>query len=276
MSEQRSVAFIVSGREIYDRDVENIQEVTRLCSGLSLSELAHTVCEHLNWTTASGRHKLKASEKLLAQLATAGMIELPTKHLRPKSKQKISWTKVTDPGAERTGKLSNLGAVNLEIASRRSDKDLWNEYVDRYHMLGFKKPFGCRLRYFIFCESGPLGCILLAGAAKSMGIRDKWIGWSDENRLKNLPWIVNNTRYLIFPWINVKHLASHVLGQLARRVRDDWYERFGYRPLLLETFVDPAHYQGTCYLAAGWSHLGNTTGEGLRRPGPRASAFRSF
>jgi len=134
-------------------------------------------------------------------------------------------------------------------------------------MLGFKKPFGCRLRYFIFCESGPLGCILLAGAAKSMGIRDKWIGWSDENRLKNLPWIVNNTRYLIFPWINVKHLASHVLGQLARRVRDDWYERFGYRPLLLETFVDPAHYQGTCYLAAGWSHLGNTTGEGLRRPG---------
>ena len=89
MSEQRSVAFVVCGREIYNTEVENIQEVTRLCCGLSLSELAHTVCEHLSWTTASGRHKLKASEKLLLQLASAGMIALPTKQLQPKSKQKI-------------------------------------------------------------------------------------------------------------------------------------------------------------------------------------------
>jgi len=266
MSEQRSEAFVVCGREIYSRDVENIQEVTRLCSGLSLSELAHTVCEHLSWTTASGRHKLKASEKLLLKLAAAGMIELPTKQLQPKPKQKVSWTKATDSRAEISGKLSVLGA-GLEIASQRSDKNLWNEYVDRYHMLGVKKPFGCRLRYFIVCDSGPLGCILLAGAAKSMSVRDNWIGWSDETRLKNLPWIVNNTRMLIFPWVRVKHLASHVLGQLKRRVREDWLEHFGYRPLMLETFVDPAHFDGTSYRAAGWHYLGNTTGEGLRRSG---------
>ena len=267
MSEQRNVAFVVCGREICNREVENIREVTRLCYGLSLSELAHTVCEHLSWTTASGRHKLKASEKLLEQLAAVGMIELPTKQLQPKSKQKISWTKATDPRAEISGELSVLGAVNLEIASRRSDKDLWNEYVDRYHMLGFKKPFGCRLRYFIVSERGPLGCILLAGAAKSMGVRDNWIGWSDETRLRNLPWIVNNTRQLIFPWVNVPNLASHVLGQLKRRVREDWHEYFGYRPLMLETFVDPSHFDGTSYRAAGWICLGTTTGEGLRRPG---------
>lgn len=267
MSEQRSAAFVICGREIYSGDVENIQEVTRLCSGLSLSELARTVCEHLSWTTASGRHKLKASQKLLEQLAAAGMIELPTKQVQQKSKQKISWTKATDPRAEVSGELSVLGAVSLEIAAGGSDKNLWNEYVDRYHMLGFKKPFGCRLRYFIVCQSGPLGCILLAGAAKSMGVRDNWIGWSDKTRLKNLPWIVNNTRQLIFPWVRVKHLASHALGQLARRVRDDWHEHFGYCPLMLETFVDPAHFDGTSYRAAGWTYLGETTGEGLRRPG---------
>ncbi len=267
MSGQRNVAFVVCGREIYSGDVENIQEVTRLCCGLSLTELARTVCEHLSWTTASGRHKLKASEKLLTQLAAEGMIELPTKQLQPKSKQKIPWTKATEPRAEISGELSVLGAVDLEIASRRGEKNLWNEYVDRYHLLGFKKPFGCRLRYFIVCESGPLGCILLAGAAKSIGVRDKWIGWSNETHLKNLSWIVNNTRYLIFPWVKVRHLASHALGQLAKRVREDWYEHFGYRPLMLESFVDPAHYRGTCYRAAGWTYLGDTTGEGLRRPG---------
>lgn len=267
MSGKGEVAFVVSGREIYSRDIENIQEVTRLCSGLSLSELAHTVCEHLSWTTASGRHKLKASAKLLEQLATEGMIELPTKQLQPKPKQKISWTKATESRAEIFGELSILGAVKLEIISGRDEKNLWNEYVDRYHMLGFKKPFGCRLRYFIVCQRGPIGCILLSGAAKSMGVRDNWIGWSDERRLKNLSWIVNNTRYLIFPWVKVRHLASHALGQLAKRVREDWFDHFGYRPLMLETFVDPAHFDGTSYRAAGWTYLGETTGEGLRRPG---------
>lgn len=108
---------------------------------------------------------------------------------------------------------------------------------------------------------------MLAGSAKSMGVRDKWIGWSDAVRLKNLPWIVNNTRMLIFSWVKVPNLASHVLGQLKRRVREDWHEYFGYRPLMLETFVDPAHFDGTSYRAAGWICLGATTGEGLRRPG---------
>ena len=262
-----SAGLVLCGREINARDIKNIKEVVRLCAGLSQEELAHTICEHLSLVTASGRHKMKACLRLLEKLDDLGELHLPAKRVLQPRKNDIYWTTKTTPRSEMKGELSDVGKVELVVVSGKSKKALWNEYVDRYHMLGFKKPFGCRLRYFILCESGPLGCILLAGAAKSIGIRDKWIGWSDETRLRNLPWIVNNTRYLIFPWINVRHLASHVLGQLARRVRDDWDERFGYRPLLLETFVDPAYYQGTCYLAAGWSHLGNTTGEGLRRPG---------
>jgi hypothetical protein len=111
-----------------------------------------------------------------------------------------------------------------------------------------------------------LGCILLSGAAKVLRERDRWIGWSDRQRLANLPWVVNNSRFLIFPWVRVANLASHALGHLARRAAEDWEVRWGYRPLLLETFVDPAHFRGSCYRAAGWTLLGRTSGEGLVRP----------
>jgi hypothetical protein len=109
--------------------------------------------------------------------------------------------------------------------------------------------------------------VLLAGAAKAVERRDRWIGWSAQERQRHLPWVANNTRFLIFPWVQIRHLASHVLGQLRRRVREDWFERWGYRPVLLETFVDRQRYQGTCYRAAGWIELGETSGRGLPRPG---------
>ena len=267
MSEQKPGRVFTCGREINARDITNIKEVVRLCSGLSQEELAHTICEHLSFVTASGRHKMKACLRLLEKLDNFGEIQLPAKRIQKPKKSEIVWTSKTAPRSSISVELSEVGKIELAVVLDKRAKTLWNEYVDRYHMLGFKKPFGCRLRYFIVSKRGPLGCVLLAGAAKSMGVRDKWIGWSDETRLKNLPWIVNNTRYLIFPWVRVKHLASHVLGQLKKRVREDWFEHFGYRPLMLETFVDPSHFEGTSYRAAGWIYLGDTTGEGLRRPG---------
>lgn len=264
----RSDVLNISGREITGGEIAGIEEMLRLCLGLSREELSHTVCEHLGWVTASGRHKVKACLKLLEALEEKGLIALPAKQERRKIPKKgIPKTARTAPLSEIRSEMSDIGEVALKVVSDKSEKALWNEYVDRYHVLGYKKPFGCRLRYFIVSKHGELGCVLLSGAAKSMGVRDGWIGWSDKTRIMNLPWIVNNSRYLIFPWVQVKNLASHALGQLARQVRDDWQERFGYRPLLLETFVDPAHYRGTCYRAAGWTYLGQTTGEGLRRPG---------
>jgi len=144
---------------------------------------------------------------------------------------------------------------------------LWNEYVERFHPLGYKGAFGYRLRYFLRSGSQRLGCILLGGAAKAIAVRDCWIGWNEPARLRNLPWVVNNSRFLIFPHVRIPHLASQVLGQLARRVRADWQGRWGFAPLLMETFVDPSRYGGTCYRAAGWDLLGQTSGRGLARPG---------
>ena len=134
-----------------------------------------------------------------------------------------------------------------------------------YHYLGYHQPFGYTLRYFIESKQGRLGCALFSGAAKAMTARDRWIGWTEKQRLQNLAWIINNSRFLIFLWVRVKNLASHVLGQIKRQISGNWQEYWGYRPVLIETFVDPARYQGTCYKAANWQYVGMTTGPGLVR-----------
>lgn len=268
MAKPESPVFVHCGREITAGDVEHLKEVRGLCSGLSLDELALTICEHWGWVTASGGYKVQACRKLLAKLEAQGELTLPAKRgVGSPKHQRPEWTERTSPLPEITGPLAEVRPVSLELATDRRAKSLWNEYVDRYHYLGYHRPFGCRMRYWVVSERGLLGCVLLAGAAKSLGVRDGWIGWSEQQRLRNLPWVVNNTRFLLFPWVQVSHLASHVLGQLARRVRSDWKQRFGYEPVLMETFVDPKRYRGISYQAAGWTLLGSTTGEGLRRPG---------
>ncbi len=163
------------------------------------------------------------------------------------------------------GTVRDIAPIMLEAVTSKEAKQLWNEYVARYHYLGYKKPFGFRLRYFIACGHGLLGCVLFSGAAKSIGSRDRWIGWIEQQRLRNLAWVINNSRLLIFPWVRLLNLASHVLGQISRRIASDWNDLWGYRPILLETFVDPIHYEGVCYKAANWRYVGMTTGEGLVR-----------
>ena len=259
-------------REIFPEDIAYICTFTQRFSGLSRKELTCTLCEHLEWLTPAGRPKYTACATLLARLGEAGELRLPAiqvnnSHPGPRPSAPRRAGARTDPPAPFARSLSELEAVRLQLVSDRQEESLWNEYVERYHPLGYKKPFGYWARYFIESGTHRLGCILLNGAAKALTPRDRWIGWNDRQRLTNLPWVVNNSRYLIFPWIAVANLASHVLGQLARRVGEDWEVRWGYRPLLLETFVDPTHFQGSCYRAAGWALLGRTSGAGLVRPG---------
>ncbi len=272
MLRQENATWWQGDREIVAEDVAYIRTFVKRFPGLSRTELTCTLCEHLEWLTPAGRPKFEACSKLLARMEEAGELRLPSlrkdkSHPGPRSCAPRRPSARTDPPAPLERPLSELETVRLRLASDPEDERLWNEYVERYHPLGYKKPFGYWARYFIDSGAHRLGCILLSGAAKALGARERWIGWSDRQRLANLPWVVNNSRFLIFPWVEVANLASHVLGQLARRVGEDWEVRWGYRPLLLETFVDPAHFQGSCYRAAGWALLGRTTGEGLVRPG---------
>lgn len=258
------------GREITRQELEAARETVRLCSGLGRVELAETICEHWDWVTASGSHKVTACLSVLEELERKGELRLPARQKRggvARARGAVHTERTAPPDEALRGKLADVSSVQLEIVDGRDRTKLWNEYLDRHHYLGYSKPFGCTLRYFIVCDRGLLGCALVAGASKAIAARDEWIGWSKQRRQQNLPWVINNTRFLIFPWVKIRHLASHVLGQLARRVREDWLLRWGYEPLLMETFVDPAKFQATCYRAAGWIELGCTTGRGLRRKG---------
>jgi len=275
MLERGAEGVFQCGREITGQELDEIQETVGLFPKLSRTELAGTLCEHIGWMTASGSYKRDACLKLLEKLESEGFIRLPEKRkirIGGQRQKPISFTSRTEPQSDIACKLKELDSVRVEVVQDKASTGLWNEYVSRYHYLGYKKPFGTFLRYFILCDRGILGCILFAGAAKALGVRDKWIGWDDNERLKNLSWVINNTRFLIFEWVRVKNLASHVLGLVRRRIQETWEERWGYRPVLMETFVDPRLYHGSCYKASNWECLGKTTGEGLVRKGKKYTA----
>lgn len=267
MLKKKRGSILQSGREISRQELDEIQETVGIFPRLSRTELAATICEHLGWMTASGGYKIDACVKLLEKLESKGFVELPEKRQRLQGQQHIALTSKTEAQADIVGNLGDLGLVNVEVVKGKETTGLWNEYVSRYHYLGYKKPFGYVLRYFIVSEQGFLGCLMFAGASKALAARDRWIGWTQIQRLKNLAWVINNSRFLIFPWVQVKNLASHILGRVVRRVKEDWQERWGYSPVLAETFVDPQYYEGICYKAANWQYMGMTKGEGLVRKG---------
>ena len=267
MLKKKGQGITQCGREITVQEIEEIKETVRLCRKLSRQELVATIAENLQWYTASGTNKMDACLKLLEKLELQGFFQLPEKHTKSKYKVKktIAITEKTATQPEITCKLKDLHPVELEIVKGGDITALWKEYVSRYHYLGYYKPFGYTMKYFIKSKRGRLGCVLFSGASKSMGIRERWIGWTENQRLNNLAWVINNSRFVIFPWVKVKNLASHVLGQISRQIRVHWQKIWGYSPVLIETFVDPTHYQGTCYKAANWQCLGMTTGQGLVR-----------
>ena len=157
---------------------------------------------------------------------------------------------------------SECEPLELALVESAGESRRWREHIERYHYLGCRVPFGANLRYRVRNRDRDLACLLWTSPAWKMQARDAWIGWSDQQRKRNLQWIVNNGRFLILPWVQVKGLASKILALSARQVPHDWHTRYGYRPLLLETLVDPKRFRGTCYRAANWIHIGQTAGRG--------------
>jgi hypothetical protein len=261
--------IVQCGRQIKKEELVQIRETVETFCHLSRTELAHTVCEHLKWHTASGSNKVDACLKLLKTLEARGLIQLPAKadiSCRPRKQPPVN-NEVALSQEPVEGKLADIGPIELRVVIDQEEAAIFNEYLRCYHYLGYKRPFGCFLRYFIEAPGSILGCILFSGAAKSLKSRDQWIGWSTNERLRNQGFVVNNGRFLIFPWVRVKNLASHALGKVVRVLGPDWQQQWGYSPVLLETFVDPQYYDGTCYRAANFQYLGMTSGTGLVRQG---------
>ena len=257
--ELQSTTF--SGRRFTRKQIEEIQRITRRFSNLSLRESALTICECYNWLTPAGTYSIQSCLNALKELEKQGIVTLPAKQQQKKRVHKqIVWTDKTDEQTSICCMLDQLEPIKLHKVVEPKEIKCWNEFVDRYHYLGYKHPIGSNLRYYITDhQERKLGCLLFSFATCTLPCRDKYIGWETKSRKKHLRLVLNNNRFLIFPWVKVKHLASKSLSLATKQIAHDWEEVHGYRPVLLETFVDPTKYSGTCYRAANWQCIGTTT-----------------
>jgi len=261
----KNETILLFGRYFTEEDFWVVKETIRRFPKLSRQELTNTICENLEWFAPNGKYKVDACRKLLEKLEAEGQVILPEKRKsRSQPQQKVTPGKRTEAELEICGAVHDVAPLHLESIRSREDIRLWNEYVERYHYLGYKRPFGAHQRYFIVSHTlnRRLGCLLFSASAWALAERDAWIGWDQEARSQRLHLIVNNSRFLIFPWVRVKNLASKAMSLAARQVPIDWQERYGFEPVLLETFVDTTRYYGTCYKAANWILLGETAGRG--------------
>jgi Domain of unknown function (DUF4338) len=273
-------AIIDSDREFFGRrfcssDFRLIRDITTDFPALSVTELASTVCELLDWRRPNGKLKWKECRYLLEQLQAEGLLSLPAvRKTSPSRPRSIAVRSESDPQTPLTGTAGDCLPLSLLRVEDGKMSSLWNQFIDRYHYLRFRVPFGANLRYLVQSERHPghyLACLLFSSPAWKMAPRDAWIGWSDQERRCNLQYVVANSRFLILPWVSVRGLASKVLSLAARQLPDDWQRLYGYRPLLLETLVDPARFRGTSYRAANWILLGQTQGRGRMDRDRRAS-----
>ena len=243
-----------------------MREIARDYAGLGITEMARTVCELLEWKRANGKLKDQECRQLLERLRDQGWLTLPpVRNTGPRGPRYIPLSAASAVQARLEGSAGEFAPLELRVVESRSESQLWTELIERYHYLAHRVPVGANLRYIVRSErSGEqvLACLLWSSPAWKMAPRDQWIGWNQEQRAQNLQWVVNNSRFLILPWVRVPGLASKILGQCARQLPGDWELRYGYRPLLLETLVDARRFRGTCYRAANWIHIGQTQGRG--------------
>ena len=256
-------SLIFCGRIFGSSELELMRQTARDFSALGVTEIARTVCELLEWTRPSGGLKNHECRQLLERLQAEGFLKLPElQRLGGRGPRRADVSRVCSEPALVTGAARECEPLEVVLVEGKTESRRWREQMERYHYLGCRVPFGANLRYWVRHGEQELACLLWTSPAWKMQARDKWIGWSDDQRRHNLQRIVNNGRFLILPWVQVKGLASKILALSARQVPHDWESRYCQRPLLLETLVDATRFRGTCYRAANWVNIGQTTGRG--------------
>ncbi len=256
-------SLIFCGRTFARHELELMRQLAAEFSALGVTEIARTLCELLDWKRPNGKLKNHECRQLLERLEAEGVLTLPAlRRLGGRGPRRVD---ISPPCLQPEAVECAAGEcepLELAVVEGAAESRLWREYVERYHYLGYRVPFGASLRYWVRNRDRELACLLWTSPAWKMKPRDAWIGWSDQQRQYNLQWIVNNGRFLILPWVRVQGLASKILALSARQMPHDWEARYGYRPLLLETLVDANRFRGTCYRAANWIHVGQTAGRG--------------
>ena len=258
------VVHVFRGREITEKDIADIRLMIEENPGISRAKIAKELCWQWKWIQRNGELKDGVCRSLLVRLDRAGLVKLPERKKTPAilfmRNQKPKPVDVDRSPVE--GSLKQLGLVDL-IQVRRTDRErIYNGLVEEFHYLGYSRPVGEHLMYVVYLKDRPIGCLGWSSAPRHIGCRDRFIGWDQEDRKKNLHLLAYNTRFLILPWIRVKYLASHLLSRCARQIGKDWLKIYHHPLCFLETFVDTERFRGTCYQAANWIYLGKTTGRG--------------
>lgn len=259
--------LIFRGRTFTPKEIKLIKGMIKRGWLKGRTEIARKICKELNWRQENGRLKEIACLEALRKMEKRGLISLPLpkspggyKPLRQIDPKEVSFK---EPKDQIAGSLKDFGWVHLRLVEKK-DYLLFRYLIGRYHYLGFKRTVGRHLRYLVYLENILVGCLGYGDAILHHHLRDEWIGWSKKERKERLHLIVNNVRFLILPWVRIKNLASKILAVANKVMPKDWEERYGYRPVLLETFIDVSRFQGTCYKAANWKSLGYTQGKGRR------------
>lgn len=252
------------GRVLTASELSLVRQIIADFPRLSQAELAYTICELLQWRRPNGKLKCPECVEWLQKRQEHDCLpSLPELRVtKPRGAHRFHADRQSDPQPPLRGRLADYQPLRLQLIQDLAGRRLFQQFIQRYHPLGYRVPYGAQLRYLVRAPSQDvLACLLFTSAAWKMAPRDSWIGWSDAARRVNLPLLVNNGRFLILPWVEVPHLASHILALAARQLPADWLAAYGVRPQLLETLVDRP-YTGTCYRAANWILVGQTQGRG--------------
>ena len=250
------------GRTVTGQDIAFVKNLIAEHPGESRRALSQELCRAWGWVQPNGALRDMVCRGLLLELNRGGYIELPRPmYIRPVlNRKKPSRTEVDQTPIE--GTVSDLGSLDFRQVRRTPAEKVFNSLIEHHHYLGYCQPVGEQLKYIVYAKDRPIACLAWSSAPRHIGDRDRFIGWTKDDRKKNLPLIACNTRFLILPWVRVSCLASHILGAMARIVPQEW-ERIYHHPLhYLESFIDQKRFQGTCYRAANWICIGKTTGRG--------------
>lgn len=263
-------------RVITDDDLVFIRRLIAQNPGLSRRGLSIKLCEAWNWVQANGALRDMVCRGMMLMLHRQGLIELPalrqvgrSSRCRPLKPQALSIDQTP-----LSVSFAELGPLEVRQVRRTPEEAVFNALMQQHHYLGYTQPVGEHLKYLVYARGRPIACMAWSSAPRHLGSRDRFIGWSAQARLANIALLAYNTRFLIVPWVSVPHLASHLLGRIAKRLSADWQAVYAHPIYFVETFIDPQRFAGTCYRAANWTLLGVTTGRG--KDAPTRAANRSI
>lgn len=259
-----SLEFRYRGKVVTDVDIALIRQLILDNPNDSRWALSKKLCRAWNWIQPNGVLKDMVCRGLMLELHRAGHIRLPAKKRRVNNPfvNRTKPAKVTIDQSPVNGKLSQIKPLRFCQVRRTGLEKLFNSLIEHYHYLGYCHPVGEQLKYIVYSQQKPIACLAWSSAPRHIGCRDRFIGWSAHSRKAHIHLLAYNTRFLILPWVRVGYLASHILARMAKIVCQDWQAIYRHPIYYLETFVDKQRFAGTCYKAANWIYLGDTTGRG--------------